>query len=151
MPLPSSAPVRALIMLCLLLPRASAQLACPVGMSQAAPAVSCSDLKNVCPSAPTGVYWVQPLTSPTAYQAYCKDGWTAALKIDGRLNTFTYSAGLWTNASLLNDDPAQVREGGSVGAWAHCAAVDTRWGDRFECTECGSVDALCFCRFSLSL
>jgi len=57
-----------------------------------------------------GLFWVRPSLSVAAYQALCADdGWTVALKVDGSQNTFLYDSPLWTNASLLNADPAQLQ------------------------------------------
>jgi hypothetical protein len=66
---------------------------------------SCKALKAASPSAPSGVYSINAGTG--MYSVYCDQtgdggGWTLALKVDGRLQTFNYDALLWSDATLLN-------------------------------------------------
>ena len=65
---------------------------------------SCKALKAMQPSAPSGVYNIE--TSGTTFAAYCDQtgdggGWTLALKVDGRLQTFNYDSVIWEDETLL--------------------------------------------------
>ncbi len=66
--------------------------------------MSCRHLKMQQPNAASGVYNLDSGTG--TFSAYCDQtgdggGWTLAMKIDGRAQTFTYDRTIWEDASLL--------------------------------------------------
>jgi len=70
---------------------------------------SCKALLAARPGAPSAVYTLQSSDNSTAFSAGCEmvadgGGWTLALKIDGRNDTFDYDKPLWTDSSLLAAD-----------------------------------------------
>lgn len=83
---------------------------CSIGRSAAAPALSCADVYNACGGALLDdAYWLQPVGVAEPYLAVCADdGWTLALRLDGRLPTFRFSSSYWTDDALLNPDVTQL-------------------------------------------
>ena len=68
---------------------------------------SCSALRAKFPTAENGVYMLNAGTGP--FSAYCEmvadgGGWTLALKVDGRTQTFRYDQAIWTDATLHRSD-----------------------------------------------
>lgn len=87
--------------------------ACPVGVLCNAGTclvpTSCQALRTALPSAPSGMYRIDPdgAAGPiAAFNVYCEmigtEGWTLALKANGAATTFAYSAAHWTTSSTLN-------------------------------------------------
>ena len=73
--------------------------------SAANPASSCNAIKTATPTSTDGLYWLTDGMTP--YQVHCDmttagGGWTLAMKADGRLSTFVYSASYWTAANTLS-------------------------------------------------
>lgn len=65
---------------------------------------SCHQLKSDQPTAPSGVYNIN--AGSGMFSAYCDQtgdggGWTLAMKVDGRNQTFAYDKTIWEDASLL--------------------------------------------------
>lgn len=87
----------------------SASPACGVGLTPAAPAVSCLDAWATCGLTNTTV-WLRPAGSAAAaYLARCAyDGWTLAMKLDGASQTLGYYSAYWTDNRTLNDDARAV-------------------------------------------
>jgi hypothetical protein len=86
---------------------------CPAGVLCNAGAclvpTSCQALRTAIPTAPSGRYRIDPDGSagPTAaFDVYCEmigsEGWTLALKANGRNLTFAYPSTHWTTNSTLN-------------------------------------------------
>jgi hypothetical protein len=72
---------------------------------------SCRQLAQQFPAAPSGVYMLNAGTG--AFQAYCEQaanggGWTLAMKVDGRTQTFAYDQAIWTDSSLLAASSASL-------------------------------------------
>lgn len=78
------------------------------GNSQTAPASSCLAIENARPTAPSGVYWIDPdgAGSAPAYQANCElgiqgGGWTQVLNLDtsdGTVRNWS-DTGFWTSTT----------------------------------------------------
>ncbi|XP_028396023.1 uncharacterized skeletal organic matrix protein 5-like [Dendronephthya gigantea] len=66
---------------------------------------SCKELLDEDGSLQNGIYQLQSSSSEETYPVYClmndsicgSGGWTLAMKIDGKLSTFTYASPYWTN------------------------------------------------------
>jgi hypothetical protein len=72
---------------------------------------SCKQLAQQFPAAPSGVYMLDAGTG--VFQAYCElsadgGGWTLAMKVDGRMQTFAYDQPLWTDSSLFGASSANL-------------------------------------------
>jgi hypothetical protein len=70
---------------------------------------SCKALLAARPGTPSAVYTLQSKATSSNFSALCDmtadgGGWTLALKIDGRKDTFDYDKGIWTDSSLLAPD-----------------------------------------------
>jgi hypothetical protein len=69
-----------------------------IGTGLACGALDCEDVLDLDPSASSGVYWIDPTLSGTAYQAHCEmstagGGWTL-------IATQDWSGGVWTSANV---------------------------------------------------
>lgn len=85
----------------------------PERSGPAGPVLSCADLRARFPTAPSGIYPIDPdgEGGQPSFEAFCEQiadggGWTLVLKADGRGKTFAFDAPLWTNQATLNPDSA---------------------------------------------
>jgi hypothetical protein len=72
---------------------------------------SCKQLAQQFPAASSGVYMLDGGTG--VFQAYCElaadgGGWTLAMKVDGRTQTFAYDQPIWTDSSLFAASSADL-------------------------------------------
>jgi uncharacterized delta-60 repeat protein len=79
------------------------------GTSQTDAALSAQAILLANPTAPSGVYWIDPNGGSTfdAYQVYTDmtssgGGWTQAIRANGNSSNFAYDSSLWTTSGLLN-------------------------------------------------
>lgn len=102
---------------------------------------SCKALKTMQPSAPSGVYNIG------TFSAYCDQtgdggGWTLALKIDGRNQTFVYSDPIWESSTLLNESmPAFDHTEAKLDTFNKIAFTELRIGMEYP-VESGTIHYL---------
>lgn len=91
---------------------------------------SCTALKAMVPSAPSGLYNIDAGTG--VFMTYCDQtgdggGWTLALKVNGRNQTFTYDALIWEDATLLAPNmPGLDRVEAKLETWNAVAFTELR-------------------------
>eukprot|EP00118_Oscarella_pearsei_P003202 m.13381 g.13381 ORF g.13381 m.13381 type:complete len:455 (+) comp24755_c0_seq3:79-1443(+) len=78
----------------------------PIG-SEGNPAKSCNQIFNS-GRRQAGVYFLKQGFAPSSYKAYCRDGWTLLMKIDGKRRTFAYDSSYWTSNALFNPTAVNV-------------------------------------------
>eukprot|EP00118_Oscarella_pearsei_P028613 m.2562 g.2562 ORF g.2562 m.2562 type:complete len:397 (+) comp8762_c0_seq1:72-1262(+) len=78
----------------------------PLG-SKDNPARSCNELFDS-GIKENGVYFIKPTEDSPSYKAYCEDGWTLVMKIDGKKDTFGYYSDYWTQTIGYQTDSVEI-------------------------------------------
>ncbi len=88
---------------------------CAIGSEAACPALDCNDLLLENPDAPSGIYWIQPLSD--VYEVQCNmdtdgGGWTLVMKaVD---SNFLYSDAVWTTEILHDETDLELTAAGEA-------------------------------------